>query len=65
MRFDENENIKGTWRKEEDDLLKKVVEEHGPKNWSFISKFISGRNPKQCRTRWKDHLSPDINVTCF
>jgi len=53
--------VKGAWTKEEDDLLCGLVNIHGPKNWSTISSFLSGRIGKQCRERWYNHLDPEIN----
>ncbi|KAK6115496.1 hypothetical protein DH2020_007765 [Rehmannia glutinosa] len=32
--------IKGPWNPEEDELLQRLVEKHGPRNWSLISKSI-------------------------
>jgi myb-related protein len=49
-----------TKTKEEDELVMKLVLEHGPKNWSFIAKNLPGRIGKQCRERWHNHLNPDI-----
>lgn len=46
--------------KEEDDLVVRLVMEHGAKNWSFIAKNLPGRIGKQCRERWHNHLNPDI-----
>jgi len=56
--------MKGPWKKHEDDVLRKLVQEHGAKNWSSISnKMLSHsikRLGKQCRERWYNHLSPDV-----
>jgi len=38
-----------TQTKEEDDLVMRLVLEHGAKNWSFIAKSLPGRIGKQCR----------------
>lgn len=46
--------------KEEDNLLKKMVEKYGDGNWEFISKKIPHRNSRQCRDRWFNYLSPKI-----
>eukprot|EP01138_Halocafeteria_seosinensis_P002621 gb/GECG01002680.1/.p1 GENE.gb/GECG01002680.1/~~gb/GECG01002680.1/.p1 ORF type:complete len:529 (+),score=81.90 gb/GECG01002680.1/:1-1587(+) len=52
---------KGAWTEEEDELLKRLVMEHGPKNWRVISRQMhEGRAPKQCRERWHHHLDPTI-----
>ncbi|XP_049391473.1 transcription factor MYB41-like [Solanum stenotomum] len=41
---------KHRWNPEEDELLQKLVEEHGPKSWSLIGQLIPGRSEKSCRT---------------
>jgi len=55
---------KGPWKKNEDDLLKKIVMEYGPKNWSFIATKMHDQDVyrlgKQCRERWYNHLSPEV-----
>ncbi|OMO56588.1 hypothetical protein CCACVL1_26438 [Corchorus capsularis] len=38
------DRIKGPWSPEEDDLLQQLVQKHGPRNWSLISKSIPGRS---------------------
>ncbi|XP_057791524.1 transcription factor MYB3R-5-like [Salvia miltiorrhiza] len=52
--------IKSPWTKEEDDRVIEFVEKYGSKKWSFIAKFVHGRNGKQCRERWHNHLDPAI-----
>ncbi|KAG1355117.1 putative chromosome transmission fidelity protein 8 [Cocos nucifera] len=41
------ELVKGTWTKEEDDLIIQLVEKHGCKKWSVIAKSLPGRIGKQ------------------
>ena len=49
------------WTGEEDNQLRKLVDEHGDRKWSFIASKMNGRrNDKQCRGRWVNHLKPDI-----
>jgi len=52
--------VKGSWTKEEDEMLVDLVERLGPKNWSTIAKNLNGRIGKQCRERWYNHLDPMI-----
>jgi len=52
--------IKGSWTKEEDEALMKLVQDNGPKNWSTIATHLNGRIGKQCRERWYNHLDPSI-----
>ena len=53
------ENMRG-WTPEEDEMLRKQVAEKGSKHWSKIAQHMNGRNGKQCRERWINHLKPDI-----
>jgi len=52
--------VKGPWKAEEDNHLRKLVEKIGSKHWSRIAQEMSGRNGKQCRERYINHLKPDI-----
>ncbi|KAL0341254.1 UNVERIFIED_CONTAM: Transcription factor [Sesamum radiatum] len=54
------DKIKGSWNPQEDAALIKLVEEHGPRNWSLISSAIPGRSGKSCRLRWCNQLSPTV-----
>lgn len=53
---------KGPWTKEENDLLRRLVKEYGPKRWREIAYSIPGRTGKQARERWMNQLCPDIKV---
>jgi hypothetical protein len=50
---------------QEDDLLRRLIEEHGPKNWSVIAAGIRGRSGKSCRLRWCNQLNPDVKKEPF
>ncbi|GAM22125.1 hypothetical protein SAMD00019534_053000 [Acytostelium subglobosum LB1] len=52
--------VKGSWTREEDELIKKLVNIYGPKKWSEIALHLKGRLGKQCRERWHNHLNPNI-----
>ena len=52
--------VKVKWTQEEDELLLRVVEQHGAHRWDFISTFIPGRNGRQCRERYLSTLSPNV-----
>ena len=54
-------SIKSNWTQKEDQLLTRLVALNGPKEWSKIAQFFENRIGKQCRERWFNHLSPDIN----
>ncbi|XP_061353979.1 transcription factor MYB44-like [Gastrolobium bilobum] len=59
------DRTKGPWSPEEDDALQKLVETHGARNWSLISKSIPGRSGKSCRLRWCNQLSPEVEHRPF
>ncbi|KAI5655249.1 hypothetical protein M9H77_32436 [Catharanthus roseus] len=61
----DTDRIKGPWSPEEDELLQRLVEKHGPRNWSLISKSIPGRSGKSCRLRWCNQLSPQVEHRAF
>ncbi|KAJ0260425.1 SANT/Myb domain-containing protein [Hirschfeldia incana] len=61
----ETDRIKGPWSPEEDQLLQTLVQKHGPRNWSLISKPIPGRSGKSCRLRWCNQLSPGVEHRSF
>ncbi|KAG8377477.1 hypothetical protein BUALT_Bualt08G0037000 [Buddleja alternifolia] len=61
----ETDRIKGPWSPEEDELLQRLVEKHGARNWSLISKSIPGRSGKSCRLRWCNQLSPQVEHRAF
>ena len=52
--------VKGSWTPEEDKLLTGIVTRQGASGWSGIAKHIAGRNAKQCRERWVNHLNPGV-----
>ncbi|CAK7347598.1 unnamed protein product [Dovyalis caffra] len=60
-----SERIKGPWSAEEDKILTTLVERHGPRNWSLISRYIKGRSGKSCRLRWCNQLSPNVEHRPF
>ncbi|KAJ1620500.1 Homeodomain-like protein, partial [Pavlovales sp. CCMP2436] len=52
---------KHPWTPNEDARLVALVGEHGASRWSSIaSQLSSNRLGKQCRERWHNHLSPDL-----
>ncbi|KAI4306848.1 hypothetical protein L6164_030092 [Bauhinia variegata] len=59
------DRVKGSWSPHEDATLIKLVEQHGPRNWSLISSGIPGRSGKSCRLRWCNQLSPDVQHRPF
>jgi hypothetical protein len=52
--------VKGSWTREEDEMILRWVTEKGTKDWGNLAFQLPGRIPKQCRERWHNHLSPDV-----
>ncbi|KAJ6832363.1 putative transcription factor MYB44 [Iris pallida] len=59
------DRIKGPWSPEEDESLQRLVQKHGPRNWSVISRSVPGRSGKSCRLRWCNQLSPQVEHRPF
>ena len=57
--------IKGAWKAQEDELLKRLIDAHGAKNWTVIAQGIPGRSGKSCRLRWCNQLDPDVKKEPF
>ena len=53
--------VKGPWTAQEDDTVRALVAEYGPRRWSEITKRLPGRTGKQCRERWINQLDPTIS----
>ena len=48
------------WNDEEDHKLVSLVNTYGFDNWRTISNLMSGRDSKQCRERYINHLDPNV-----
>lgn len=48
---------------EEDNKLRKIIEEHSPSNWRLIAKLMQNRTSRQCRERWTNYINPALS-TC-
>jgi hypothetical protein len=55
--------VKGSWTREEDELIMTFVQEKGTKDWTKLASLLPGRIGKQCRERWRNHLDPEVNRT--
>lgn len=51
---------KNIWNAEEDRKLLELIDVYGPAHWSTIAASMPGREGKQCRERWHNHLNPGI-----
>lgn len=54
-------HIKKKWSEEEDQQLIEAVNKIGESHWTAISKYVKGRNGKQCRERWIGMLDPNLS----
>jgi hypothetical protein len=54
---------RGKFLQEEDAKLRLLVEKYGATAWNQIASELPGRNPRQCRERWKHYLSSDDSNT--
>ena len=52
--------VKGSWTREEDEIVINFVTEHGDKDWAKLALLLNGRTGKQCRERFKNHLDPNV-----
>ncbi|CAJ1937679.1 unnamed protein product [Sphenostylis stenocarpa] len=58
--------FKGTWSKEEDELLTSYVNSHGEGNWRCVPKAAGLlRCGKSCRLRWMNYLRPNLKRGYF
>ncbi|XP_030254867.1 myb-related protein A isoform X3 [Sparus aurata] len=48
------------WSRDEDEKLKKLVEQHGSDSWKLIANFFPGRTDGQCQHRWQKVLNPEL-----
>uniref|UniRef100_W5NH89 Transcriptional activator Myb n=1 Tax=Lepisosteus oculatus TaxID=7918 RepID=W5NH89_LEPOC len=51
---------KTRWTREEDEKLKKLVENHGTEDWKVIASFLPNRTDVQCQHRWQKVLNPEL-----
>lgn len=49
------------WKPHEDALLVLVVHKHGPGRWNRLAEQFPGRNGRQVRLRWVNHLQPSLD----
>ena len=57
--------VKGSWTRDEDETIINYVKQHGDKDWAKLAVLLPGRIGKQCRERWKNHLDPTVQKTCW
>lgn len=47
---------------EEDARLLSLIDVHGSNDWKLISRLMKDRSPRQCKERYINHLSPELNT---
>lgn len=52
---------RGPWSSQEDQMLLKLVDSHGPSNWVVIAHSLGTRSAKQCRERYHQNLKPTLD----
>ncbi|KAJ9523775.1 hypothetical protein QJQ45_019965, partial [Haematococcus lacustris] len=54
------------WTQEEDDQLRRLVDQFGPSKWNNIAQHMGpARNAKSCRLRWVNQLRDDLKKGTF
>nr|XP_046148769.1 myb-related protein A isoform X1 [Oncorhynchus gorbuscha] len=48
------------WSCDEDERLKKLVEQHGTDSWKLVANHFPGRTDGQCQHRWQKVLNPEL-----
>ncbi|XP_051031337.1 transcriptional activator Myb [Phodopus roborovskii] len=51
---------KTRWTREEDEKLKKLVEQNGTDDWKVIANYLPSRTDVQCQHRWQKVLNPEL-----
>lgn len=54
--------VKSKFSQEEDQKLCGLVAIHGTSDWVKIATEMGNRNPRQCRDRWNNYLSPSVRL---
>jgi hypothetical protein len=52
--------VKGSWTREEDEVIINWVATHGATSWTKLAEGLPGRIGKHCRERWHNGLNPDL-----
>jgi hypothetical protein len=50
---------------EDDNRLRRLVKALGTVDWNAIADRMGGKNPRQCRERWINYLSPALNTAAW
>lgn len=56
---------KSKFTTDEDNCLRELVRLYGENKWDEIAAHMPERNVRQCKERWMNYLSPDLNTGAF
>jgi hypothetical protein len=48
------------WWFQEDEAVRKLVDQHGGKSWTLVASFLPNRSGQQTQQRWHNKLDPNI-----
>ena len=58
-------HVKSPFTTEDDIRLAKIVTENPNMKWEDVAAMMGDRNVRQCKERWENYLSPNVNKTPF
>lgn len=51
-----------SWLPSEDELVRSLVQQHGPRKWTLIATRLKTKTQKQVYARWRDYLQPGLTT---
>lgn len=51
-----------SWLPSEDELVRALVAQHGPRKWTLIASQLKTKTQKQVYARWRDYLQPGLTT---
>ena len=51
-----------SWLPSEDELVRALVAQHGPRKWTLIASRLKNKTQKQVYARWRDYLQPGLTT---
>mgnify|MGYP006074533995 FL=1 len=51
-----------SWLPSEDELVRSLVTQHGPRKWTLIATRLKTKTQKQVYARWRDYLQPGLTT---
>ena len=51
-----------SWLPSEDELVRALVAQHGPRKWTLIASRLKTKTQKQVYARWRDYLQPGLTT---